>query len=98
MAKKTKDLFRPLKDISKEEMIELMAQVIMVEGEKLGNDIIHRIELTEVDAVEIGIMAVGLAKAVAFAKDVAHLTGVNFDKLYRKELASYRRNYEKRRK
>ena len=91
MGKKSKELYKPLNKMTREEKMELMVQVIMDEGDSLGNDIIKRIDLWEIDTIEVGIMAVGLAKAVAFAKDVAQRTGVNFDKLYQKELRFYRK-------
>ena len=89
----TKKKTRKQESLTREERIELMVQVIMKEGDRLGNDIIDRIELTEVDTVEMGIVAVGLAKAVAFAKGVADVTGINFNRLYLKQLISYREEF-----
>ena len=72
-------------------LVELVAQ----NGDRFGNDIIEMMKLKEVDPVKLGAITIGLAKAVATLKELGKQTGIDVETLYRQELASYRRQFEK---
>ena len=79
----------------RESFIGLMVETIMEQGDQLGNDIIERMDLKEMDSVVMGTAVVGLAKAVAMLKDVARRTGFNIDKFYQKEVSFFKKEYAK---
>lgn len=79
----------------RESFIGLIVETTMKQGTKLGDDIIERMDLTDIDPVVMGTAAIGLAKAVAMLKDVGRRTGINIDKLYQKELAYFKREFAK---
>ena len=79
----------------RESFLGLMVELIMEQGDQLGNDIIERMDLKEIDPVAMGTAVVGLAKAVAMLKDVARRTGFNIDKFYQREVAFFKKEYAK---
>ena len=79
----------------RKKLLRAMTETIAKGGDELGNDIIEMRELGEIDPVVLGIAVVGLAKAWAMVRDVARRTGVNVDKLYKGQLAHYRRVFER---
>ena len=78
-----------------EEKLNLIVQEIGQKGDAFGNAIIDIMPLKEIDLKTMGIIVIGLAKALAMAKDIARRSGMKTDKLHRSELTYYSRRFAK---
>ena len=63
----------------RESFLGLMVERIMEQGDQLGNDIIERMDLKEIDPVAMGTAVVGF----------------NIDKFYQREVAFFKKEYAK---
>lgn len=82
-------------NLERESFIGQVVEQIMEQGDQLGNEIIERMNLKEIDPVSIGTATIGLAKALAMLKDVARRTGFNISKLHQQELVYFKRVFER---
>lgn len=78
-----------------ESVLDQVVNKITEKGDEFGNKVIDMMELNDVDRVKLGIVAVGLAKAVATLKAIGKETGISIDKLYKSELIHFQRKFRK---
>ena len=78
-----------------ESVLDQVANKITEQGDEFGDTIIEMMQLNDVDRVKLGIVAVGLAKAVATLKAIAEETGISIDKLYKAELIHFQKTFKK---
>lgn len=78
-----------------ESVLDQVVNTIAEKGDEFGDTVIEMMLLNDVDRVKLGIVAVGLAKAVATMKVMAAETGIDIDKLYKAELIHYQKAFKK---
>ena len=70
------------------------AEMLVEKGEVFGDSIIGMMSLFAYSYEEIGIAAIGMAKALAALKSVATNLGVDIEKLYKSELKHFEKKNE----
>ena len=78
-----------------ESVLDQVANKITEQGDEFGDTIIEMMQLNDVDRVKLGIVAVGLAKAVATLKVIAADVGIDINKLYKSELLHFQKTFKK---
>jgi len=68
------------------------AVMILERGEELGNTIMGILSLVAINWEGMGIAAVGMAKALAALKSIAHVEGVEIGGIYSGLLAFYEKD------
>ena len=79
--------------VGKEKDLDQKVDEIMEKSDLFGQSIIGMMALFAYNWKGIGIAAVGLAKALAALKAIAHETGVDIKALYEGELAQFEKEY-----
>ena len=69
-------------------------KLVLGRGEVFGDSIIWNMSLFALDAKDMGIAAIGLAKALAVLKNVAESAGVDINDLFGSELAHFEMVYQ----
>lgn len=82
-------------DEERESILDQVVNTIAEKGNEFGDTIIEMMLLNDVNRVKMGIVAVGLAKAVATMKVMSAETGIDIDKLYKAELIYYQKKFKK---
>lgn len=91
-----KDVFQTNQSGKKNEsVLDQVANKITEQGDEFGDTIIEMMQLNDVDRVKLGIVAVGLAKAVATLKVMAADVGIDINKLYKSELLHFQKTFKK---
>ena len=78
-----------------ESVLDQVANKITEQGDEFGDAVIEMMQLNDVDRVKFGIVAVGLAKAVATMKVMAAEMGIDVEKLYKAELIHFLKKFQK---
>ena len=78
-----------------ESVLVQVVNTIAEKGDEFGDAVIEMMQLNDVDRVKFGIVAVGLAKAVATMKVMAAEMGIDVEKLYKAELIHFLKKFQK---